>query len=202
MNGFVGTILEKLAIEVGSAAVFIVPALLLIWLLRRRRGGLKRLTLYLLFALYLCAVLTLVGLPSVGHLRWDPNVQLMPMKGVMENLGEFGMNVLLFVPLGFFVPLLWRRGRTLGGILLTGFLFSALIEGAQLFCLRATDVNDLIANTAGAVIGWLISRFIWMRMPVRNAHGWIELVAVFAVSVLVMMVFQPTLANALWMWNM
>ncbi|MGN1015167.1 MAG: VanZ family protein [Butyricicoccus sp.] len=202
MIGFVGAMLEELAIEVGSAAVFVVPVLLLIWLLRRRYGGIRRLVLVLLFALYLCAVLTVVGFPSVGHLQWDPNVQPVPMKGVAGNLREFGMNVLLFVPLGFFVPLLWRRGRSLGGILLTGFLFSALIEGAQLFCLRATDVNDLIANTAGAVIGWLISRIIWMRMPVRNVCGWMEPVAAAAGSVLVMMVFQPTLANVLWMWNM
>ena len=198
MNGFLGTMVTDLAIEVGSAAVFVVPLLLLFWWMRRRNGGVGRLFLSLLFALYLCTVLTLVGFPSAGHLRWDPNLQLVPLKGVSGNLEEFGMNILLFVPLGVFLPLLWKKGRTLHGVLLTGLLFSAWIEWMQLFCLRATDVNDLIANTAGAVIGWLLSRIVWRRIPAKS--GWMEPVAVFAVPILVMLFLQPVVASAVWTW--
>ena len=38
-----------------------------------------------------------------------------------------------------------------------GVLTSGMIELLQLFCFRATDIDDLLMNTLGAVIGFLLS---------------------------------------------
>ncbi|MDQ1136464.1 glycopeptide antibiotics resistance protein [Microbacterium sp. SORGH_AS 1204] len=71
---------------------------------------------------------------------------------VTLDLVEFVANVALFVPLGMLV-IAWR-GRWWHGILIA-VLTSALIETIQLLFLptRVADVRDLVANTAGAMIG-------------------------------------------------
>lgn len=61
-------------------------------------------------------------------------------------------NVAVFVPVGWLVAALTQGHfrRTV----LTGFGISLFIEVMQLPLNRTTDVDDLILNTTGAVIGW------------------------------------------------
>lgn len=64
-------------------------------------------------------------------------------------------NIGIFSPVGFFIALLWRRPSWWKS-LLTGLLVSCLIEFIQLFVGRSTDIDDVILNTAGALVGfWL-----------------------------------------------
>lgn len=80
------------------------------------------------------------------------------------------LNVLLFVPLGFFVRVLGGRGVVVAA--LTGLGVSAFIEFTQLTgvwglypcAYRVFDVDDLLTNTLGAVIGALIA----FAVPVRH----------------------------------
>ncbi|MEO5589476.1 MAG: VanZ family protein [Gemmatimonadaceae bacterium] len=68
-------------------------------------------------------------------------------------------NVLMFVPLGLLLPLVWRRHATLAGIVGVSFAASVLIELVQ-FAERSigvgrwTDVDDVLLNVLGAVIGF------------------------------------------------
>lgn len=67
-------------------------------------------------------------------------------------------NVVMFLPFGFFPALLWRR-YTWWKALLTGFAVTACIECCQLCVGRAFDVDDLLLNTLGAMLGyglWLL----------------------------------------------
>ena len=75
-------------------------------------------------------------------------------------LGNIGM----FLPIGFFTALLWRRGR-LWRSTLVGFLASLSIETLQLFVNRSTDVDDLILNTVGAAAGYLLYRLVRAVAP-------------------------------------
>jgi glycopeptide antibiotics resistance protein len=66
-------------------------------------------------------------------------------------------NVIAFMPFGYFVPALFRRaghGLTVG---LVSFLVSLLIECTQLICkVGSFDVDDLLLNTAGGILGYLV----------------------------------------------
>lgn len=64
-------------------------------------------------------------------------------------LGNIGM----FLPIGFFVALLWR-GPTWWKSTLLGGGASCFIESVQLFIGRGTDLDDLILNTLGALCGY------------------------------------------------
>ncbi len=74
---------------------------------------------------------------------------------------NFTGNVVMFMPFGFFPPLLWRAsGRK---AIAAGFFASLFIEITQLFLPRSTDIDDLILNTAGAALGFLIYRLLHRR---------------------------------------
>ena len=67
-------------------------------------------------------------------------------------------NIIMFLPFGFFPALLWRK-YTWWRALLTGFAVTAFIECCQLCVGRAFDVDDLLLNTVGAMLGyglWLL----------------------------------------------
>ncbi|MGI5824905.1 MAG: VanZ family protein [Bacillota bacterium] len=78
-------------------------------------------------------------------------------------------NILLFAPIGFFVPLLWRHRHPLGVGVLYTMLFSVLVEITQLFSFRGTDIDDVILNTAGGLAGALVYLLIKKLMPELSA---------------------------------
>lgn len=64
-------------------------------------------------------------------------------------------NIIMFMPIGFFPALLWRKWRWWKS-LLAGFCSSFFIEFVQFFIDRSTDIDDLILNTAGALAGFWV----------------------------------------------
>jgi VanZ family protein len=73
-------------------------------------------------------------------------------------------NVALFLPLGATLCLLGLRRRE---AVRAGFVLSAMIEITQLFIPgRTTAVDDVLSNTLGALLGWvLLERFAPVRPP-------------------------------------
>lgn len=87
-------------------------------------------------------------------------------------------NIVMFLPIGFFPRLLWRHWSWWKS-LLAGFCVSVTIETAQLFTARSTDVDDVMLNTFGALLGWLLAWLferIWPRWAeeckVGEAQKW------------------------------
>lgn len=69
-------------------------------------------------------------------------------------------NVFLFVPYGILYPMISHK-NSLKSTLKYGAILSFLIEIAQYFVGRSSDIDDLLLNLLGVVIGWSIYRFIW-----------------------------------------
>jgi len=82
---------------------------------------------------------------------------------------QLALNVLLFLPLGFFVRVLGGRGILVAFV--TGLLVSLTIETTQLTgawgifpcAYRVFDVDDLLTNTLGAVLGSLLALVVPRR---------------------------------------
>lgn len=70
---------------------------------------------------------------------------------------NFPGNVVMFMPVGFFAGLLSDKPRWWKGTLLTACV-SLFIEVFQLFISRGTDVDDLILNTLGGLLGHMAFR--------------------------------------------
>ena len=64
-------------------------------------------------------------------------------------------NIIMFMPVGFFPALLWRGWRWWKA-LLAGFGTSVSIEFIQFFIGRSTDIDDVILNTIGALLGFWV----------------------------------------------
>ena len=153
---------------VPSAVILLLG--LLIWFYFAKKNG-KTYTLaqklgIVLFIVYLLAVCSKVGIPSIKYMHLDFSINLLPLVDMLEepvrstilNL----LNVLMFVPLGLLLPAVWPYYRSWRRMILTGFSFSLSIELLQLFSWRLTDIDDLLTNTLGAVLGYGLFRLIYL----------------------------------------
>lgn len=87
-----------------------------------------------------------------------PNPSLFPLRYL--DMHDAVINVLGFMPLGFFVGL-GRRDRKLFLLgLIVVFLTSLAIESLQFFTAdRQPSVDDLLMNTLGGMLGWMAARW-------------------------------------------
>ena len=96
--------------------------------------------------------------------RYIDNFDKLGMITVM-NLGG---NVLAFMPFGFFRPIIGRRKNAFFRTLIQGCLFSLMVEVIQLLTnVGSFDVDDIILNTFGVFLGYIIfilfKLIIWRR---------------------------------------
>ena len=81
---------------------------------------------------------------------------LVPFNSTSGGIITHVANIIMFMPLGFLLPFIWRQFKSSWKVVCTGLLFSLAIELSQLLNMRATDMGDLIMNTIGAFCGWLL----------------------------------------------
>ena len=74
---------------------------------------------------------------------------------------NLGGNVFLFIPIGYFLPRLWPFLRNFFSFLLTCTMAITLVELLQLVTLLGSlDIDDLILNLSGMIVGYLISMIV------------------------------------------
>lgn len=80
-----------------------------------------------------------------------------------EMIRHMVYNVLLFVPFGYLIPAMNpKKLRKVSFAFLGGIMTSTVIEGVQMiFSLGQSDIDDIIANSIGAVVGYFAVRFVW-----------------------------------------
>ena len=185
------------------AAMDMLPGILLLapiyWLLNRVYfRNTQKSFFYFLFSCYLCTVYVLVGMPNITYIRPECNLNLIPIIGMADDWKNSILNVLLFVPLGMMLPILWNRFQTQKHTVLFGFTASLAIELLQMLTFRATDINDLITNTLGAYLGFLCTNFLLRKKPVKEVGRTEEAGIVAAVVLLIMFFVYPFVSSALW----
>ena len=81
-----------------------------------------------------------------------------PVLVKLAVINLFG-NVIMFVPLGYFLPRLFGKMQKFWKTLLTTMLIIILVELIQLFTLVGScDIDDLILNLLGAAMGYGLYR--------------------------------------------
>ncbi len=90
-----------------------------------------------------------------------PQIRNLPR---ITSLTQLLGNTLLFVPWGFFLPLLWPRFRKPLRMVGMALLLTCFIEGTQLFIDRFVEIDDILLNFLGSMLGagiwWGLHR-IW-----------------------------------------
>lgn len=149
-----------------SLASMLLPCMVywLILVVKARRNGQRCQAVHVIwiyiFLIYIWMVFQVTGIGLLGDiLRTDTDLILGGVNFVpFDSIGiGYILNVVMCMPLGFLLPLIWEDCRKLGKTVMIGAGFSLLIEITQLFNYRATDIDDLTANTLGVLLGY----FIW-----------------------------------------
>jgi glycopeptide antibiotics resistance protein len=139
--------------------------------------------------IYVAVVLGLTLLPVFGVDRQAPiEVHLEPFRTIRNALAsgigsrDFALflgNIAIFMPLGVLLPILSGRRQILlvfgvavafsGGIEVSQFILSELLG----FGYRIADVDDVIVNVTGALLGYAVLRVfeIWQRASARRQRS-------------------------------
>ena len=129
-----------------------------------------------IFLYYVYLVLETTGIGTIWEIGLYPGMKLQEEINLLPFRDGISLsmilNVVMFMPLGFLLPLLWKEYQSLVRTAIIGFCFSCGIEFCQLFNRRVSDVDDLLMNTLGAILGWLIwivfSRITHLKYGRRN----------------------------------
>jgi glycopeptide antibiotics resistance protein len=88
------------------------------------------------------------------------------------SLGEdasFVENIIMFIPFSFILTMLLQLFRNLGYCMGIGFTFSVFLEILQLITRRGyCQIDDVLANTAGVLIGWAIPGIYYLLTTKRS----------------------------------
>ncbi|MFF8594746.1 VanZ family protein [Streptomyces sp. NPDC015220] len=113
---------------------------------------------------------------SLAHTNLRPGRSLreyLDQPELRDAVKQIGGNLLLGVPFGVLVPVVAPRARGLLRVLLLTATVMLLVEFAQgaLITGRAFDVDDVILNTAGALVGYLLlGRRMGRAVHARRQH--------------------------------
>lgn len=76
------------------------------------------------------------------------------------DVGDIIMNAVIFMPLGIYAGILFRKWIARKKIFFF-FLISLIVEGLQfILAIGAFDITDIMTNTLGGIIGWMIFKAI------------------------------------------
>ncbi|MEU6852556.1 VanZ family protein [Actinacidiphila alni] len=132
------------------------------------------------FAVALAKV-TLVPSPSSDaliHTNLKPGDSIrayLDQPNVRDTVKQIGGNILLGVPFGILLPVLFPKARGLLRVVVLTALVMLLVETAQGAIVegRAFDIDDVILNTSGALIGYLLLGLrLGRALHPRRKHWW------------------------------
>ena len=182
-----------------SGCVPMIPALVLYFIILHMIGKKQtkaHIVVSFVFCFYLLGVLTVTGICI--RATFSPRFCFIPFVDMIKGPVNTVLNILMFTPLGFFLPLLYEKYDHIGKIALTAFLISLSIEIVQMFGFGATDINDLITNTVGACLGYKIYELLLSIFPknrieqiqVKGSQCYYELLIFWIGSLLIMLTVQ------------
>jgi len=115
--------------------------------------------LKLFFIIY---VLILYGLLTNTEMNTNGGINLVPFTEILRydvgsDLFIFSVlgNILIFLPFGYFISY-FIQAKKIWPILFVSLITSTTVEFVQLQIGRSFDIDDIILNTIGAIIGFLV----------------------------------------------
>jgi glycopeptide antibiotics resistance protein len=168
---------------VAISPLVLALALFVGWRAQVHRLSAAQVAVRVLFVLYLGWIIgaTLCPLPltrsAEGFATLFNRPNLVPLASIRETLLLAGTwprlrllvgNVVVFVPFGLLVPLIWPRLARWSRMALAALLFSLAIEGSQLLLslligtwYRMSDIDDVLLNVPGVLLGFGLYRMIF-----------------------------------------
>lgn len=200
--------LLSIGIECFSSIVFMIPVVIVLQYTLFKQYGSGKMFMVFVFAVYSMAVFSVTGIPSVYTMRVDFTFNLIPLIDLFNSPVEYIkntiLNVILFMPMGVLLPVIWKEYRSIKKTVFMGLAISFIIELLQIFTFRLTDIDDLITNTLGTFLGYYCGKMILFKFPLKlpvkaeNVSGKYEPVIILTSIFLIAFFFQPLVSNKIW----
>jgi glycopeptide antibiotics resistance protein len=177
--------------------IFILYLLVVYLLSKRRKTSLLKELVNLSFFIYILLLFSITILPIPidprliqNYIETNTEAQniFIPFHDIYRTvtLNSFSVllkqvigNIVLFLPLGFYAPLVWFKIKSFKQVMVLGFLISLGIESLQMLIslligmtYRSFVVDDIILNVLGVGLGFLI--FTLIRPVLRQLINFID----------------------------
>lgn len=157
------------------------------WREKSARGWVKA-----AFVLFMVGLLTLtfqgqyqslsaMAASAVRRIESGEGINLVPFRTITAFFRHFSLdiflvnivgNIVMFMPWGFGLVLLWKKKQRLLSVVLHSLALPAFIETCQLFIGRSVDVDDLILNFAGGCLGAALYFVVRRLAPGLGRLAW------------------------------
>lgn len=147
--------------------------------------------LNLIFIIYLSCLCEIVFF-SQDIIAGQYSFNLIPFKEILRY--EFGShlfiknivgNIILFMPYGFFIGHFLKK-KQFKLVLIISLITSMVIETIQLYIGRAFDLDDILLNVGGAIIGFTFYKLIYyLNLKIPEKYRNIEVLNVLLISILI-----------------
>ncbi|NCT38887.1 VanZ family protein [Bacillus sp. EB93] len=173
-----------------SVIIVSLSIIILIFPLVKRRISILKFLYILLFIIYICSLIGITIFPFPVQKYFIETMiedqlglkhNFIPFKIFYDAMSygslSFGLtillkqvvgNIILFLPMGFVLPMIFTNLQTIRKVIFIGFFASLSIELFQALAglwigynYRAADIDDLIFNVLGTVIGFLIWKLLY-----------------------------------------
>lgn len=115
-----------------------------------------------IFTVYLVGVCMVTGIAQFSTMELTDSFDFNIIPFQSNSLLLFALNIIMFIPMGSLIPIVFKKKywKTIN-ILMVGILTSLFIEVVQLmFVGRAADIDDILSNTIGCLIGYFIYKLV------------------------------------------
>lgn len=161
-----------------SSMLLLTPAVLLILKLSGRRLLSLHTLCLLIYICTLTGIYSVTGIPDIKDCGLDFTFNLIPMADILNSPMQYLLNILLFFPVGFLLPLLFDEYGDWRHVLGFCCFLTVFIEIAQVFTFRTTDIDDLITNLLGAGLGYslvhLAEKALRLHLPFNIENDYEE----------------------------
>ena len=161
---FTAIFVNRIIISVIAFAVFCVVTVMLY---KRRRFDRAQCVAAILLSLYIVVLLYFTVIGRYSHKEYDYQIHIFYSYRFLleqfdsQSIRQFVINLVMLVPVGFLLSTIIKMKDKYAIVLVLCLLFTLFIESMQLLTKCGSfEVDDIISNMIGAVIGILIYALI------------------------------------------
>lgn len=118
------------------------------------------------FLLYIALMFDVAGSGTIWDIGKYPTIirfdEILITPFSSDGILTYLLNIIMFMPFGFLIPVTWEKYQSIKKTGFLGFSLSLYIELTQLLNKRKTDIDDLMMNVLGTLIGFGIF-YIWNK---------------------------------------
>ena len=126
-------------LDLFGGAIVSLPIVMILAFIFHKEKAKRKWVWLILYVLYMNAMLIIVGIPNFEYITLKPIINLIPFQNFKpSNIVGMILNIVMLVPFGFFLPILFERYKKFYRTLTAGIITSLLIEIIQLYTFRAS----------------------------------------------------------------